>query len=415
MSNMFSPRRRSTLEREMGVPLSVSYDSRVGPTVATAFPLEGAQFGYGKALASPYQNPDAIDFDAMQSGLLGDGSTIDVGVPNPPLNLLDVPTDFSSRIRDVRRDSGLAQLSGNLMGLAMPVRRGESRLQKSLALGQQMGAQAAKEGRDILSSEVAIDKYQRARDKAIRQKNIMGQLFGADGQTGAFSTSYQDSFDYQKLPEENRQYFDRSMQFKALGDAYTQAGDMELAKNAYEQANALRDQSYSGFLDPAERAKSQTDQRETWRKTELANRQSVVESYNKVAALSQRGGGLADYASLIEFIKGLDPTSVVREGEVSMAASFQSLQNRLSNALEKAQTGGFDPKLRQQMVEITREMAELATKDYGLAVQRQTPLIERDRLDPQQIIVEITPMAPLPTSYESNLEAGSVLTDLENE
>jgi len=412
MSYMFTPRRRTGLEMGMDQPLS----RQVGPnTIATTFPLEGARFNLGIAKASPYRNPDAIDFNSMQAGLLGGGTEIDIGIPNPPLNLLDIPTDFSSRVRDVRRQSGLAQLAGNLMGLAMPVRRGESRLQKSIAMGQQMGAQAAQEGRDELTSEIAIDKYQRARDKAIRQKQVMSQLFGADGVAGQMDMSYRDSFDYQKLPEAQRAYVDRAMQFQQLGDAYTRSGDTELAKNAYEQATALQDQAYSGFLTPSERSKEQASRQEKWRKSEFADRNSVVESYNKIAALSQRGGGLADYASLIEFIKGLDPTSVVREGEVSMAASFQSLQNRLANALEKAETGGFDPKLRQQMVEITRQMAELATKDYGLAVERQSPIIQRDRLDPRQIIVELTPMTPLPTSYDTDASVGSVLTDLENQ
>lgn len=357
--------------------------------------------------------PSATPSSATAYGLLT-GATPDIDIPvAPAANLLDIP-DYSARVNDARRQGGLAQLSGMLMGLAQPVRRGESRLLKSVALGRQMGQQAEAQAQKQLSTEVAMDKYKRAAEKAARQKQAFEGVFGG-AQASPVGMDYQQSFDYQKLPAEQRGYYDQSVKYKELGDAYSASGDMDLAKDAYAQAEALQGQAFSGFLTPQERSKEQRSERETWRKNELQDRQSVVESYNKLAALSQRGGGLADYASLIEFIKGLDPTSVVREGEVSMAASFQSLQNRLSNALEKAQTGGFDPALRQQMVEITREMAEMATNDYKLAATRQAPMYQNDRLDPNQIIVEILPMTPLPTSYESDLTVGSVLTRLENQ
>ena len=434
----FNRRRRTPLEREMGGPLSIAYGGAnvegVPTTVrASSMPfVEGIPIARSVVRGSSYENPDAIDFNAMTApsggGLLYNdpnfrvtpegtrsGSTegllgIDIGIPEP-----EIPTDFSSRLGDVRRQSGLAQLSGMLMGLATPTRRGESRLMNSVALGQKMGREAMAEGKDILAQEMSVDKYQRARDKAIRQRDVFRSLFGEGGQA-QIDTSYRDSFDFQKLPEAQRQFYDDAMAQQQYGRALMQAGDTEAAKAAFEQSKALQEQAYSGFLNPAERVKAQSDQRETWRKTEYSKRNAVVEAYNQIATLAQQGKGLADYASFIAFIKGLDPTSVVREGEVSMAGSFISLQNRLENAYKKAESGGFTNELRQELVDVTRAMAELATKDYGLSIQRQTPLIERDRLDPRQIVVELTPMIPVPrlgTSSRSRVD--NVLTALENQ
>jgi len=350
---------------------------------------------------------------ATAYGLLT-GDTPDIEIKTAPAaNLLDIP-DYSARVNDARRQGGLAQLSGMLMGLAQPVRRGESRLLKSVALGRQMGQQAEAQAQQQLSTEVAMDKYKRAAEKAARQKQAFENVFGG-AQASPVGMDYQQSFDYQKLPAENRGYYDQSVKYKELGDAYSASGDMDLAKDAYAQAEALQGQAFSGFLTPEARAKEQRSEREVWRKTELAPRQAVVENYNQMAKLAAQGGGLADYAQLIKFIKSLDPTSVVREGEVTMANSFQSLKDRFLNLAEKAKTGGFEEQFREQMVSIARDMAEIAKEDYDLAATRRRALYEEDRLNPDQIIVEMTPLAQMPTSFSSSAPLNEVLKNLENQ
>lgn len=420
----FARRPRTGLEIAMGDRISLDYPSSVEgvPTLvrATSMPaVEGIPVTKNVAMSSAYDNPDAINFNELEGGgLLGStprsrGASnllgIDIGIPEP-----EIPTDFSSRLKDVRRQAGLSGLSGMLMGLAMPVRRGESRLMNSMAYGQKLSKEAMAEGKDILAQEIAIDKYQRARDKAILQRDTFRKLFGEGGQA-QINTSYRDSFDYQKLPAAQRQFYDDAMAQQQYGRALMQVGDTEGAKAAFEQSKALQDQAYSGFLSPSDRVKAQGDQRRIWKSTELVPRQNVVDTYNKMVTLSQQAGGLKDYALLINFVKSLDPTSVVREGEVTMAASFQSLQGQLDNLLKKAQTGEFTPELREQMVGIAREMAELATEDYNLAVEKNTPLIQRDRLDPQQVVVEIIPMRPMPSSFATDTATNSVLKNLEDE
>lgn len=391
---------RGTYDETLGMPVMQS----IAPEVAQPTITQPESFGRANSLL--YNDPDFTVVPQATNA----NNLLDISIPTPEL-----PTDFSARIGELNRTAGLAGLSGMLMGLAAPTRRGESRLMKSMALGQKMGAAAQAEAKDILAQEIAVDKYQRERDKALRQRAIMDQVFGQGDEAGTMNTSYKDSFDYKKLPTEQRQYYDRAMQYKALGDAYTRAGDSELAKSAYEQATALQSQAYEGFLNPSERVKAQADQRKTWKATELVPRQSVVDTYNKMVTLSQQAGGLKDYALLINFVKSLDPTSVVREGEVSMAASFQALQSQLQNLLQKARTGEFTEPLRRQMVSIAREMAEIATEDYNLAVEKNTPLIQRDRLDPQQIVVEIQPMRPMPPSFATDEATNSVLTELDKE
>jgi hypothetical protein len=130
----------------------------------------------------------------------------------------------------------------------------------------------------------------------------------------------------------------------------------------------------------------------------LAPRAQAVQSYNQIAGLAERGAGLSDYANLIAFIKTLDPTSVVREGEVALAGEFQTLQNRLSTIYNKAAEGGFTEEFRRDLVETARKAAEIAARDYSSAVESQLPIIERQSIRPEQVIrVRELSLAPLPT------------------
>ncbi len=122
---------------------------------------------------------------------------------------------------------------------------------------------------------------------------------------------------------------------------------------------------------------------------------AYVGAYN-----ASKMGGAGDLQILYSFIRALDPGSVVREGEISLArqsASLWSQAHILKNKFE-TQGGTLSPVQRQQMLELMKQMVELKkdrvdtykkdtenrAKRFGLTVDLYDPLENYRALQAQQ-------------------------------
>jgi hypothetical protein len=88
-------------------------------------------------------------------------------------------------------------------------------------------------------------------------------------------------------------------------------------------------------------------------------------------ALLGQGGGVGDLAATISFVKSLDPTSVVREGEVAMQQQASGLINRIGTLWDqatKAGGGGLTKNMRQQIQDSTRRLMEILESEYAAQV-----------------------------------------------
>jgi len=108
----------------------------------------------------------------------------------------------------------------------------------------------------------------------------------------------------------------------------------------------------------------------------------IIKLYNEVQnkSISVRGiidsgvGGPADLALVFEFMKALDPTSVVRESEYARTASDIALLNRIRGKWEKVQTGGAGLTIDER-----EAIARMAKNFYQAAKKRYTDAFEETR------------------------------------
>lgn len=384
----FSRRRRTELEREMNAPLSLVYGG-LNPegiptqTRATSMPIiEGIPLSRSQVKASAYDSP--VDFNQMAGGGLL-GQNIDIQIPDAPTNLLGMPTtDYRAELASAKRAGGLDQLSGMLMGLATPVRRGESRLMNSMMLGQQMGKAAEAEALDRVTASMKVDEFMREQDIKARKSAI---LSGQAGQTQAAGVDQQELLkNISYLPEQNQQAFLKSIDYLNKAEQFAAAGMTTEADEMMSLAKGQREAAFSGQIDPQKRTELELDTAKDFQKTEYETRYAVVNAFNEMVKQVEADGGIADYALLIKYIKALDPNSVVREGEVTMTDQFKGFEARLNEALQKAKGKGFDPQFRRAILDSARRQATLAASEYANAVENKSKLYSLSGLRPERII-----------------------------
>lgn len=75
--------------------------------------------------------------------------------------------------------------------------------------------------------------------------------------------------------------------------------------------------------------------------------------------------GIGDISAVFNYMKTLDPDSVVREGEFALAKDAAGLFQRLSNLAEEAKTGkGLTPKARAEMRDLATDLIETYEDKY---------------------------------------------------
>lgn len=107
---------------------------------------------------------------------------------------------------------------------------------------------------------------------------------------------------------------------------------------------------------------------------------TVKDAYTKVAKIATdtangKGNGIKDLAVMYSFIKGLDPTSVVRESEVALMNQANSLWNRIITSMKNVAEG------RVLSNQVVGQVAEQMREFYGIAqselAQKQAGYIRR--------------------------------------
>lgn len=143
----------------------------------------------------------------------------------------------------------------------------------------------------------------------------------------------------------------------------------------------------------------------------------IVKDYNtilqkklSVEGILQSGvGGPQDLAIVFEFMKALDPTSVVREQEYENAAKSGNI---FMGALAKyngylKESGGFLPEsVRKEFLNIVNSKFQVQTKLYENTAKEYRRIAEAQGLDPNNVILNYQNAAPGGTS-------GGTLQDLD--
>jgi hypothetical protein len=114
---------------------------------------------------------------------------------------------------------------------------------------------------------------------------------------------------------------------------------------------------------------------------------AVLGSYQGLQATAQRADAASDIAFIYQYMKMLDPTSVVREGEFATAQNAAGIDTRIRNAYNAAMSGQrLAPQQRQAMLGTAGRLAQQADSQVGQLVDQYTDKARRRGLDPDNVI-----------------------------
>lgn len=114
-------------------------------------------------------------------------------------------------------------------------------------------------------------------------------------------------------------------------------------------------------------------------------------NYQKITASSQDTTGASDIALVYSFMKMLDPTSVVREGEFATAANAGGVDARVMSLYNSALNGQkLSPQIRQEFVQQAGRQFEAQAQTYQQIKKKYEGMAQEYGLDPALVAPDIT-------------------------
>jgi hypothetical protein len=99
---------------------------------------------------------------------------------------------------------------------------------------------------------------------------------------------------------------------------------------------------------------------------QVSGYKQALQGYNRLKSSLEAGDAFGDIAAIFGFMKMLDPTSVVREGEFAVASSAGGLFERMKIIMQQADNGQrLTPEMRQEIMALSNELVDT----YNVAYQ----------------------------------------------
>ncbi len=118
----------------------------------------------------------------------------------------------------------------------------------------------------------------------------------------------------------------------------------------------------------------------------------VLSAHRGLQAIAQRTDAASDIAFIFSYMKMLDPTSVVREGEFANAQNSAGVPDQVRNAYNRAMTGvRLNAAQRRDMLGTAERLAREADRSIGSTAEQFREKARRRRLNPDNIAIH-TPM-----------------------
>ena len=113
------------------------------------------------------------------------------------------------------------------------------------------------------------------------------------------------------------------------------------------------------------------------------------QAYQKIETAAKNSSPAGDIALVYGFMKVLDPTSVVREGEFATAQNAGSVPDAVRNMYNKALSGErLGEKIRSDFLQQARNIVESQRIMSGDLVSRYTEIAKNNKLDPNQVVFD---------------------------
>jgi hypothetical protein len=135
--------------------------------------------------------------------------------------------------------------------------------------------------------------------------------------------------------------------------------------------------------------------------------QKVRDSYTRVVGSTQDPSPAGDLSLIFNYMKMLDPGSVVRESEFATAASTGSYGQRIQASVQKVLSGErLAPEMRADFVKKAGVLFNGMQKQHTKREKNYTGIAERNKLPVEEVVVDIT----TPVEEEPQYREGQTAT-----
>jgi hypothetical protein len=121
------------------------------------------------------------------------------------------------------------------------------------------------------------------------------------------------------------------------------------------------------------------------------NFQVVQSAWNNLKGKLKDPTGASDMSMIFAYMKLLDPTSTVREGEYATASNVGTIPQTIFGKYNKAIEGrGFlDPKVRESFIKEAKGMYENALDSHKQVVEQTKQLAKQYNLNPERVTIDL--------------------------
>ena len=130
------------------------------------------------------------------------------------------------------------------------------------------------------------------------------------------------------------------------------------------------------------------------------------DAYGRIIASVKNPSPAGDMALIYNYMKMLDPQSVVRESEFQMAASTGSLGTQFQNWVDRAMTGKFSDTLRKDIVNRSTKLFNQASEQHKKTATEFSRIANQEGVNPSNVIINRQTIEPMPESQYPPLPEG---------
>lgn len=124
--------------------------------------------------------------------------------------------------------------------------------------------------------------------------------------------------------------------------------------------------------------------------------QKVESAYRRIRASVQSETGPSDIALIFNYMKMLDPGSVVREGEFATAANAGGVGQRVAGIYNRVVNGEkLTPEVRQQFIQSANSLYSASREKLDLINNRYSGIAGQYGLDPNNILYQMQTFEPI--------------------
>jgi hypothetical protein len=330
---------------------------------------------------------------------------------NAPYNALATPeTDRQNQLAAMTAQQAQPSLPTNM--LATDLDQLDRQIQAAYAQGTQRSlayAKALEARRDELNKNIVVSPgatvfqggkaVYTAPEKAQGQPSLVQEYnFARTPEGGNFKGSYQDFVVARSA----------AMRPPAQPLAPVATFDATLGKNIYATREEIL-KNPTRFLPPSEKP-------EQIKAGELRDEfnaltkdfRAVQDAHTKITTTAPTGAG--DMSLLYNYVKLLDPTSVVRESEFAAAAASGSFGERVQTAVNKVMTGQrLSADLRKDFISEASNLYKAQKAGADRIKDQYTNMAKRAKLNPEDVIVDYAaPAASVAAGTSSSIPQAAI-------